>query len=142
MYTNIDFLRFALAATIVAVPMFFLEQQNRKWATGYAHRVSYELANGPIPAGLQIDHLCKLTLCVRPSHLEAVTPSVNVRRSDMPMAIIWRTGLCKRGHERSSVNTQITTQDGKERRHCRVCARIRYRERRITTRPLDVVPSA
>ena len=36
MYTNIDFLRFSLAATIVAVPMFFLAQPNRQWATGYA----------------------------------------------------------------------------------------------------------
>ncbi len=46
----------------------------------YAHRVAYELAKGPIPPGLQIDHLCRNPRCVRPDHLEAVTGSENVRR--------------------------------------------------------------
>jgi HNH endonuclease len=46
----------------------------------YAHRVYYEQANGPIPSGLQIDHLCCIPQCVNPEHLEAVTPATNVRR--------------------------------------------------------------
>ena len=46
----------------------------------YAHRVAYEIARGPIPAGLQIDHLCRTPACVNPDHLEAVTVSENVRR--------------------------------------------------------------
>ena len=46
-----------------------------------AHRVSYEMEYGPIPDGLQIDHLCENKLCVRPSHLEAVTQQENLRRA-------------------------------------------------------------
>ena len=53
-----------------------------KWngKTGAAYRFSYELHNGPIPDGLQIDHLCRNRACVRPDHLEAVTGAINVAR--------------------------------------------------------------
>lgn len=46
----------------------------------YAHRVAYELAVGPIPPGLTIDHLCRVRLCVNPTHLEPVTLAENTRR--------------------------------------------------------------
>ena len=46
----------------------------------YAHRVSYELLKGPIPAGLEIDHLCKNPKCVNPNHLEPVTRQENLSR--------------------------------------------------------------
>lgn len=45
-----------------------------------AHRVAYELLRAPIPAGLQIDHLCNNAACVNPWHMEPVTASVNQRR--------------------------------------------------------------
>lgn len=45
-----------------------------------AHRVAYEWQYGSIPDGLQIDHLCKVTSCVNPDHLEAVTAAVNSQR--------------------------------------------------------------
>jgi hypothetical protein len=46
-----------------------------------AHRVSYEEFVGPIPDGHQVDHLCRVLACIRPDHLEAVTPAENIHRS-------------------------------------------------------------
>lgn len=42
-----------------------------------AHRVSYELYNGPIPVGMVIDHKCETKCCVNPHHLQAVTSQEN-----------------------------------------------------------------
>ena len=48
-----------------------------------AHRVSYELFVGPVPEGLELDHLCRSPECVRPDHLEPVTHAENMRRQSV-----------------------------------------------------------
>lgn len=48
--------------------------------TFLAHRVSYEQARGPIPAGMQLDHLCRNRGCINPEHLEVVSQVENLRR--------------------------------------------------------------
>jgi hypothetical protein len=81
-----------------------------------AHRQSYEWMIGPIPDGLEIDHLCNNPMCVRPDHLKAVTHRENVLRSATGiMAIHFRQSHCKYGHE--------LTVDRYEpkRRRCEVC---------------------
>lgn len=53
------------------------------WVTDgecYAHRVLYKRHKGPIPRGLQLDHLCRKRDCVNPDHVEPVTPKVNTAR--------------------------------------------------------------
>lgn len=47
-----------------------------------AHRVSWALHYGNVPHGVVIDHLCKVTRCVRPDHMRAVTQQVNVASGD------------------------------------------------------------
>lgn len=48
---------------------------------GFAHRVAYELSVGPVPDGMELDHLCGNRGCVNPGHLEPVTRRENVMRS-------------------------------------------------------------
>lgn len=45
-----------------------------------AHRWMYEKANGRIPEGLHLDHLCENPICCNPDHLEPVTHTENMRR--------------------------------------------------------------
>ena len=93
--------------------------------TVYAHRLSYEWANGPIPDGLTIDHLCRVTTCVRPSHLEVVTNRENILRSEGFAACHARKNNCPRGHPYNETNTHVRNGE----RHCRTCERIRARQR-------------
>lgn len=60
---------------------------------GYGpHRRSFEVAHGPIPSGLTIDHLCRVKACQNPLHLQAVTRRENVRRQHMALRGGIRTG--------------------------------------------------
>lgn len=70
-----------------------------------AHRYAYEISKGMIPRTLEVDHLCRHRWCVRPSHLEAVTASQNVRRGSSPAAQRAQQTHCKRGHLFDSDNT-------------------------------------
>lgn len=88
----------------------------------YAHRFSYELINGEIPLGFQLDHLCKNPPCVRPEHLEAVTPRVNIIRGEA--GGIWKQ-ICVRGHDMSK-SCKFRSTDG--RRVCVKCNVIRTQE--------------
>lgn len=85
-----------------------------------AHRFAYEELVGPIPEGLELDHLCRNRTCVNPFHCEPVTERVNVLRGDtLPAANVLKTH-CPQGHEYTPENTRLGP-TGK--RYCRACTR-------------------
>lgn len=49
-----------------------------------AHRFSYELVNGPVPEGHTLDHICHVTLCVNPDHLQLATPKQQAENRSGP----------------------------------------------------------
>jgi len=92
--------------------------------TVMAHRIAHQLWLGPIPEGLDVDHLCKVRDCVNPDHLEAVTRKENIHRSPNGKES-WTH--CPRGHAFDERNTHIRT-DG--RRRCRACDNWRHKRAR------------
>jgi hypothetical protein len=87
-----------------------------------AHRWAYEHLVGTIPPSLQLDHLCRNSLCVNPEHLEPVTAKENNSRSRSPSAVNATKTQCKWGHEFTPENTYVPP--GTRKRHCRTCAKI------------------
>jgi len=100
--------------------LFFNNRKNK------AHRFSFELAFGPIPDGLVIDHLCCNPSCVNPYHLDAVTQSVNMIRTGT------RRTHCDNGHE--------LTQKDKKVQRCAICKKAWRKERRKIYRALGKNP--
>lgn len=82
-----------------------------------AHRMFYQIAVGPIPDGLVLDHLCMVKNCCNPSHLEPVTSKENTRRAPTHNA---NKKACKRGHPLEGTNLFV---DSGGFRQCRTCVR-------------------
>lgn len=94
-----------------------------------AHRVMYELMVGPIPAGLDIDHLCRNRLCVRPAHLEPVSERVNTLRGTAPSAVNAHKSECRRGHALAGANLYVNPRGERQCRECQRAACRRYEAR-------------
>lgn len=114
------------------------------WSNGYgsvhlknprrncgAHRAIYEALVGPIPAGLDLDHLCRVRCCVNPAHLEPVTRKENLERSGSIKILVHlakmknKAAFCNKGHEMTPENTYVYP-NGRHRM-CRICSRIYQR---------------
>lgn len=96
----------------------------------YAHRVVFNIVNGPFDSSLDLDHLCRNRRCVNPSHLEPVTRSENLRRgmAGENIASIQRIKThCPKGHEYNEENT--SRRNGK--RHCKKCAIQKYHSTKV-----------
>ena len=87
------------------------------------YRILYELLVGPIPAGLELDHLCRNHACCNPLHLEPVPHRINLLRGASPSAIHSRKTSCPQGHTYSGVNNR-------GQRICCLCIAAQERQRR------------
>lgn len=89
------------------------------------HRLIYELFNGPIAPGKQLDHLCRNKCCVNPTHLEEVSIKENVLRGIGHTALNARKLKCLNGHPFDELNTYRYPAASKYRgwRQCRQCKR-------------------
>jgi hypothetical protein len=83
-----------------------------------AHRLLYEALVGPVPEGMELDHLCRTPACVRPDHLEPVSHRENISRA-------LRKTHCVRGHALTIANTYRYSYG----RVCRLCQLDRTRQR-------------
>lgn len=102
------------------------------------HRLTYVDSKGEIPAGLEIDHLCKNRGCCNPHHLEAVTHKENLARSYLSFKERGARGNtvrkqrcaarthCRNGHEFTTTNTYITKEGHRECRKCRAISQRAY----------------
>ena len=101
------------------------------------HRYAYEFCVGPIPEGLDLDHLCHNEdqscaggptclhrSCVHPGHLEPATRSENCRRGNTGLNHSSKTE-CPQGHPYDEQNTAIYN----GHRYCKTCQRERRRSR-------------
>ena len=111
--------------------------QGNRFGNGYAmmtvrrrkalvHRLAYQAAKGPIPDGLQVDHLCRVRHCINPDHMEAVTSRVNTLRGIGPTAVNARRTRCIHGHPLSGDNLYV---EPSGRRRCRACDRAKATRR-------------
>jgi len=79
-----------------------------------AHRHAWEAVNGPVPEGLELDHLCRNRACCKVSHLQVVTHRVNGLRGEGVCAKYARKVTCDKGH-------QLVAKPGSTRRYCPEC---------------------
>lgn len=100
-----------------------------------AHRAVYRLLRGPIPDGMQLDHLCRVRACVNPDHLEPVTQRENIMRGVGYSARNARKTHCPRGHEYPPFREKMG-------RRCAACHRDQERNRNVTRRELGITRAA
>ena len=84
------------------------------------HRLAYRAFVGPIPRGLNLDHLCRNRNCINPYHLEAVTQKENCRRGLVNKNKHKKE--CLRGHPFTKNNTYVSGHG--MWRECRVCRKM------------------
>lgn len=101
----------------------------------YAHRLAYIFAKGPISDGLQIHHTCRVTACVNPEHLLAVTGVENMSY-ELGRQVYGTHNRgkthCQHGHPFNEENTYYNQNHrrGWVTRTCRMCRRLQRREQR------------
>ncbi len=115
----------------------FSRKREGKSKNVQTHRYIWEKANGPIPDGLAVCHLCNNPACVRPDHLEVGTRSHNMRYSILHGNNKQsRKTHCVHGHLYNEENTywKISKRTGFKTRDCKACHKRWNQERSERTR--------
>lgn len=84
----------------------------------YAHILLWEILNGPVPAGLEIDHECQHKWCINPYHHRLLTHMENSLHWKLPTH-------CKYNHEYLVVGYYTRNRRGASERRCKECVRQR-----------------
>lgn len=80
-----------------------------------AHRVAYYFANGDIPEGMVVDHICKNRNCVNIEHLRLITKRQNTLENSRSVGAINKMKqFCKNGH--------IFDKKYGKQRYCSICS--------------------
>lgn len=93
------------------------------------HRIAWTLLKGPIPAGLTIDHLCRIKTCVNPAHLDPVTMKINTLRGISPIARQAKQTYCIHGHPLFGNNLKLVSRRNRIWRRCVTCSRLNSNDR-------------
>lgn len=95
-----------------------------------AHRVSWQIHNGPIPKGMSVLHKCDNPECTNPEHLFLGTYSDNakdmVAKKRHNMA---RKTHCKRDHSLSGENLKIDTNNNRQCKKCNALRAKKWRDK-------------
>lgn len=83
-----------------------------------AYKWAYVQARGPVPDGLELDHLCEQRDCVNPDHLEPKTHKENSQRAANHLR--GRTH-CSLGHPLEGANLSVKLVRGSPVRRCKMC---------------------
>ena len=97
----------------------YAQANNKGKRTGHVHRIAYEIAHGHIPAGMVVDHVCRVRRCVNPKHLRLLTAGEN-SMAEGSQSIAKKNSLkthCRHGHPMDG--------KGPRGRFCRTCRRIK-----------------
>jgi hypothetical protein len=111
-------------------------KEHRRHISTSAHRFMYEYLVGPVPDGLQLDHLCRNRCCCNIKHLEPVTQAENVARGLLPIYNEAKKHApplthCKYGHPMEGDNVRIYNKS----RRCRECYRQHSEKQRDKKNP-------
>lgn len=91
-----------------------------------SHKFAWELLRGPVPEGLDLDHLCRNRACCNPDHLEPVTRQENLRRGWGARLKNGMTTQCIHGHEYTPENTYVNPRGQWKCRTCRKVQKDRW----------------
>jgi len=88
------------------------------------HRAIYEHLVGPIPAGMTLDHACRVRHCLNPDHMRVMSIGDNMKSSPKYWATRskrdWSATHCRNGHEWADGNQYVAASGD---RYCRACSR-------------------